>query len=53
MAQEVQERPQSMSDESEPNMVLFSDEEGLTLADDVEPIQLTSTTLGAIVARRC
>lgn len=53
MAQEVRERSTTVTDESEPDMVLFSDEEGLDLADDVELITLSSATLGAIVARRC
>ncbi|MFD8143702.1 hypothetical protein [Streptomyces sp. NPDC059708] len=53
MAQEVRERSMTVTDESEPDMVLFSDEEGLDLADDVELITLSSATLGAIVARRC
>ncbi|MEY9995958.1 hypothetical protein ABIE67_007990 [Streptomyces sp. V4I8] len=53
MTQEVQERPVIAMDEAEPDMVLFSDEEGLDLADDVELITLSSATLGAIVARRC
>ncbi|MGW2815418.1 hypothetical protein [Streptomyces sp. NPDC001415] len=53
MAQAVQERSVSVMDEAEPDMVLFTDEEGLDLADDVELISLSSATLGAIVARRC
>ena len=54
MAQEVvTERPAGSLDEAAPNIVLFSDEEGVDLVDDVELITLTSATLGAIVARRC
>ncbi|GAA2142388.1 hypothetical protein GCM10009760_27500 [Kitasatospora kazusensis] len=53
MTQEVQERPVIVMNEAEPSMVLFSDEEGLDLADDVELITLSSATLGAIVSRRC
>uniref|UniRef100_A0AAU2V7Y8 Uncharacterized protein n=1 Tax=Streptomyces sp. NBC_00003 TaxID=2903608 RepID=A0AAU2V7Y8_9ACTN len=53
MAQAVQERSVTVMDEAEPDMVLFTDEEGLDLADDVELISLSSATLGAIVARRC
>ncbi|MHA6764889.1 hypothetical protein [Streptacidiphilus sp. PAMC 29251] len=53
MAKEVLERTAIETDESEPGMVLFSDEEGLDLADDVELIILSSATLGATVARRC
>ncbi|MFE2285501.1 hypothetical protein ACFXDJ_15170 [Streptomyces sp. NPDC059443] len=53
MTQEVQERPVIAMAEAEPEMVLFSDGEGVDLADDVELISLSSATLGAIVARRC
>ncbi|WP_406464467.1 hypothetical protein OH768_51700 [Streptomyces sp. NBC_01622] len=53
MAQAVQERSATVIDEAEPDMVLFTDEEGLDLDDDVELIALSSATLGAIVARRC
>ncbi|MGW1668111.1 hypothetical protein [Streptomyces sp. NPDC002324] len=53
MTQEVQERPVKAMDEAEPEMVLFSDEEGPDFADDVELITLSSATLGAIVSRRC
>ncbi|MCX4852402.1 hypothetical protein [Streptomyces canus] len=53
MTQDVQERSGVVTDETEPEMVLFSDEEGLDVADDVELITLSSATLGAIVSRRC
>ncbi|MEU6543049.1 hypothetical protein [Streptomyces sp. NPDC046859] len=53
MAQAVQERSATLTDETEPDLVLFTDEEGLDLEDDVELISLSSATLGAIVARRC
>lgn len=53
MTQAVTERSVTVMDEAEPDMVLFTDEEGLDLADDVELIALSSATLGAIVARRC
>jgi hypothetical protein len=50
--QEAQERAVTTTDELEPSMVLFSDEDGIEI-DDVELISLSSATLGAIVARRC
>lgn len=52
MTQEVLERS-TVTAEAEPDMVLFSDGEGLDLAEDVELITMSSATLGAIVARRC
>ena len=51
--EEVLQRPVAVTDEAEPNVVLFTDEEGVDLVDDVERITLTSATLGAIVAWRC
>jgi len=38
---------------AEPTMVVFTDEKGLDIVDDVELLTLNSATLGAIVARRC
>jgi hypothetical protein len=53
MTRQVQGSPVTVADESEPAMVLFSDETDLDLADEVELITLTSASLGAIIARRC
>lgn len=38
---------------AEPTMVVFTDEKGVDIVDDVELLTLNSATLGAIVARRC
>ncbi|ROR91140.1 hypothetical protein [Nocardioides aurantiacus] len=37
----------------EPSLIMFTDEDGVDVADDVELLKLTSASLGAIVARRC
>lgn len=53
MSQKVIEQPVSETEDQSPSIVLFTDEEGLDLADDVELIPLSSATLGALTARRC